>query len=118
MKTAREYLAERYPWLNLTDSIAAAFVLALLIVAIWPRAQVISDLIVVTAIPGTIGAILWGLTFWSEARVQIGRRKLRYKSVRRIGGIVALFCLPFLLLQQASIYLRGPNILRELPPDA
>ena len=112
MKSPRQHLSERYPWLNLADSLAAAAVLLLAIVAIWPHSRLVIDLVLVTAIPGLIAAIIWSLTFWQNARVQIGRLKLRYKSVRRSAGIAALLCLPFLLLQQASIYLRGPNILR------
>jgi tetratricopeptide (TPR) repeat protein len=117
MKTPRQYLSERYPWLNLADSLAVAGVVLVVIVAIWPHSRLVTDLVLVTAIPGLIAAIVWAMTFWQKACVQIGRLKLRYKSVRRSAGIAALFCLPFLLLQQASIYLRGPNILRELPPE-
>ncbi|MGA9725759.1 MAG: hypothetical protein WBQ86_25120, partial [Candidatus Binatus sp.] len=112
MRTPRQYFSERYPRLNLADSLAVAVVLALVIVAIWPHSRLVVDLVLVTAIPGSIAAIVWALTFWQKARVQIGRLKLRYKSVRRSAGIAALFCLP-LLLQQASIYLQGPNMLRE-----
>ena len=117
MRSPRQYLSERYPWLKLADSLAVAIALVLAIVAIWPHSQLVIDLVVVTAIPGLIAASLWGLTFWQKVRVQVGRLKLRYKSVRRIAGITALSCLPFLLLQQASIYLRGPNILRERAVD-
>ena len=117
MSNVRRYLSERYPWLNLTYLLVAASAIALLLVAIWPHSQLIADLVVLTAIPGILGAILWGMTFWAKARVQIGRRKLRYKSVRRIGGLAALFCLPFLFLQQASIYLRGPKILPGPAPE-
>ncbi len=112
MTTPHQYFSKRYPWLNLADSLAATAVLALGIVALWPRSRLVVDLVLVTAIPGLIAAIVWSLTFSQKARVQIGRLKLRYKSVRRSAGIAALLCLPFLLLQQASIYLRGPNILR------
>jgi len=115
MRNPRQYFAERFPRLTLVDSLAAAFVLVLLIIVIWPNSRLIVELVFVTAIPGAIGGIVWGLTFWTKARIQIGRLKLRYKAVRRYAGIVALACLPFLLLQQASIYVRGPNILREPP---
>jgi tetratricopeptide (TPR) repeat protein len=117
MRSAKQYIAERFPWLNLFDSIAVVFVLALVAVSLWPHSGLIVDLVFITAIPGSIAAIVWSLTFWQKARVQIGRLKLRYKAVRRIAGIAAVICLPFLLLQQASIYLQGPNILRELPPE-
>ncbi len=117
MRSPKQYMADRFPWLNLPDSIAAAFVLALIVVSLWPHSRLMVDLVFITAIPGLIAAIVWSLIFWQKARVQIGRLKLRYKAVRRIAGVAALSCLPFLLLQQASIYLRGPNILRELPPE-
>jgi tetratricopeptide (TPR) repeat protein len=113
MSSAKQYMADRFPWLNLFDSIAAAFVLALVAVSIWPHSWLIVDLVFITAIPGSIAAIVWSLTFWQKARVRMGRLRLRYKAVRRIAGIAALICLPFPLLQQASIYLQGPNILRE-----
>ena len=117
MRSPRQYFSERYPWLRLVDSLAVAIALVLVIVAIWPHSRLVIDLVLITAIPGLIAAIVWGLTFWQKARVQVGRLKLRYKSVRRIAGLTALFCLPYLLLQQASIYLRGPNILREPAVD-
>jgi tetratricopeptide (TPR) repeat protein len=79
------------------------------------HARLVTDLVIVTAIPGTIGAMVFGLTFWSKARVQIGRRQLRYKAVRRVAGIVALACLPFIMMQRASIYLRSP---REVVSEA
>src|SRR5258708_36673956 len=115
MSPPRQLLSERYPWLNLADSLAAAVVLLLAIVAIWPHSRIVIDLVLLTAIPGSIAAIIWALTFWQKARAQIGRLKLRYKSMRRNAGIAALLCLPFLLLQQASIYLRAPNIPPQLP---
>ena len=115
MSTPSQYIADRFPWLTRARALAGAFGIALLVVFIWPHARLVTDLVIVTAIPGTIGAIVFGLTFWSKARVQIGRRQLRYKAVRRIAGIVALACLPFLLMQRASIYLRSP---REVVTEA
>jgi tetratricopeptide (TPR) repeat protein len=117
MRSPKQYIAYRFPWLSLFDSLAAAFVLGLIAVCIWPLSRLIIDLVFITAIPGSIAAIVWSLTFWPKARVRIGRLKLRYKAVRRIAGIAALSCLPFLLLQQTSIYLQGPNILRGRAVD-
>lgn len=115
MSSPNQHIADRFPWLTRARAVAGAFGIALLVVFIWPHARLVTDLVIVTAIPGTIGAIGFGLTFWSRARVQIGRRRLRYKAVRRIAGIVALACLPFLLIQRASIYLRSP---REVVTEA
>ena len=109
MSSPSQYIADRFPWLTRRRAAAGAFGIALLVVFIWPHARLAADLVIVTAIAGTIGAIVFGLTFWSKARVQIGRRRLRYKAVRRVAGIVALACLPFVLMQRASIYLRSPR---------
>jgi tetratricopeptide (TPR) repeat protein len=117
MKSPRQNVADKFPWLTLTDSLVIAFVLVLAIVAIWPHAHLVGDIVLLTAIPGSAAAVVWGLTFWPKARVQFGRRKLRYKSVRRVAGLAAVACLPFLMLQQTSIYLRGPNLLRVTPFD-
>jgi tetratricopeptide (TPR) repeat protein len=106
MRTPRQYLSDRYPWLNITDIFAALFAFILAIVVMWPHARVVTDLVVVTALPGSLALILWVLTFSQKARIQIGRRKLRYKSVRRLALNAATICLPLLIFQQASIYLR------------
>ena len=121
MKTPRDYLSERYRSLNLTDSLAAAFVLVLLIVAIWPHSRLVTDLVLVTAIPGLIAAVVWILTFWQKARVQIGRLKLRYKPMRRIAGIAALFCLRFCCCSKLQSIFRGRTSFASAPsmlPDS
>ena len=115
MSSPSQHFVERFPWLTRGRAMAGAFGIGPLIVLIWPHAPLVTELVIVTAIPGTIGAIVWGLTFWSKARVQIGRLNVQYKSVQRIAGIVTLVCLPFLLMQRASIYLRGP---REVVTEA
>ena len=115
MSSPSQYIADRFPWLTRARAVAGAFGIALLIVFIWPHARLVTDVVIVTAIAGTIAAIAFGLTFWSKARVQIGRRQLRYKAVRRVAGIVALACLPFILMQRVSIYFRSP---REVVSEA
>ncbi|MGA9472801.1 MAG: serine hydrolase domain-containing protein [Terriglobales bacterium] len=109
MRSPSKYIAERLPWLTRARAMAGAFGIALLMVFIWPHAHLVTELIIVTAIPGSIGAIVWVLTFWSKARVELERGQFQSKAVRRVAGIVALACLPFLLMQRASIYLRSPR---------
>jgi tetratricopeptide (TPR) repeat protein len=109
MSNADQNIVDRFPRMTRSRAIAAAFVIALLIVFIWPHADVVTELVVVTAIPGFIGAVVWGLTFWSKARVELERRQFRCTAIRRVAGIVALACLPFMLMQRASIYLRSPR---------
>ena len=67
MKSPRQYVADKFPWLTLTDSLVIAFVLVLAIVAIWPHAHLVGDIVLLTAIPGSAAAVVWGLTFWSES---------------------------------------------------
>src|SRR6266849_8570177 len=109
MSAPSQSLSERFSWLTRGRALAGAFGIALIPVFIWPHSRMAVDLVIVTAVPGLLGATLWGLTFWSKARVQIGRLKLRYKTVRRIAGAVALIGLPFLLVQRTSIFLRAPR---------
>jgi tetratricopeptide (TPR) repeat protein len=89
--------------------VAGAYLVLLVAVMIWPRASLVASIVMLTAIPGLLSAALWGLTFWSRARVQIGRMKFRYKDVRRLSATIAIGLLPFLLVQRASIHLRGPS---------
>jgi YD repeat-containing protein len=59
MRTPRQYFSERYPWLDLADSLAAAVVVVLVIVAIWPHSRLVIDLVQVTAIPGSLDKLRW-----------------------------------------------------------
>ena len=45
MKSPRQYVADKFPWLTLTDSLVVAFVLVLAIVAIWPHAHLVGDIV-------------------------------------------------------------------------
>src|SRR5260370_13797128 len=114
MSAPNQSLFDGLSWVTCDRALAGAFGLALLVGFIWPQSRLAIDLVIVTAIPGSLGAILWGLTFWSKARIQIGRQKLRYKTVRTIAGAIALFGLPFILMQRVSIYLRAPQ---EVAPE-
>ena len=109
MSAPNQSLSDRFSWLTRGRALAGAFGIALILVFIWPHSRLAVDSVIVTAVPGSLAASLWALTFWSKARVQIGRQKLRYKTVRRIAGVVALVGLPFLLVQRTSIYLRSPR---------
>lgn len=79
--------------------------IALLIVLIWPHARLVVEIVTVATIVGALSAAVCGLTFWAKARVQMGRRKLRYKDVRRVSAMVALVGLSFLAAQRSSLRL-------------
>ncbi len=103
MVVMSESLFARFPWFTRTRASAAIFGIALLGVALWPRAHRTIEFVTVTAIAGALGAVASGLTFWAKARVQIGRRKLRYKRVRELSAAIAVVGLSFLMVQRVSI---------------
>jgi hypothetical protein len=94
--------AGRLTWRNLRWAALATFVLVLAIVFFWSRSTFAVRLVVLTTVLGASAALLCGLTFWHNARVQIGRRGLRFKAVRRIAAIAAAFNLSFLFIWTLS----------------
>jgi len=56
---------------------------------------------------GVISGVLCALTFWSKARIRIGRLKLRYKLVRRNAALVAVIGVCFLLTEAISLGVRN-----------
>jgi hypothetical protein len=66
------------------------FALALAIAYLAPGAGPIRALAIVAALSAIAGSVIFGLTFWRDARIQIGRRRLRYRNVRQVAGITAL----------------------------
>jgi tetratricopeptide (TPR) repeat protein len=96
------------PWLTLRRGLLAAYGIVLLSIYLWPDADLIVEIILLATIPGTLATMVWGLTFWQPARVQIGRRQLKYKAVRRVAALIALACLPFLTTRYLSIWVHQP----------
>src|SRR5580704_11395115 len=94
--------AGRLTWRNLRRAVLATFVLVLAIVFFWPRSTFAVRLVVLATVLGSSAALICGLTFWHKARVQIGRRGLRFKAVRRVAAIAAAFNLSFLLIWTLS----------------
>ncbi|HXR25727.1 MAG TPA: hypothetical protein VN742_10235, partial [Candidatus Binataceae bacterium] len=90
-------------WLTPFRILAIFFVLQLLIEFLWPNAGLSVSVAHLGGFIGSAALILCGLTFWSKARVQIGRRKLRYKTVRINAGIVAAIGLSFIVVQKTSL---------------
>lgn len=84
-------------------ALVVAAVIVLLGVYLWPHTDLTNDLVFIASIPGAFAALVFGLTFWHRARVQIGRLQLKYKTVRRIAGTTALVGLSLLLIQRVSI---------------
>lgn len=108
-------MRRQYPWLTRGRAIAATFVGALLVVFIWPGARRIVELVTIATIAAVVAVTVFGLTFWAKARVQIGRRKLRYREVRRRSAIAALLGLSFLAARLVSIRIGGAG---PVAPDA
>src|SRR6185312_9156777 len=72
----------------------AIFVLTLSVELFAPNTWVSRIIADFGAIAFLLSSLIWAASFWSRARVQIGKLKLRYKMVRRSAGIAALlgFC--------------------------
>ncbi len=102
-------IAQKFPWLTPRRFLFGSFALAVAITYLLPTSAVVEELVQIATVLGVAGAIVWGLTFWHPARVQIGRRKLKYRSVRRFAGGVALACLPFFVVQRFSLSLQLPS---------
>src|SRR5437868_2633000 len=102
MDSIKQYLE----WFTAWRVIAIAYGVVLLTIYLWPDVEAAKEIALLTVIPAAIGAAVRGLTFWQSARVQIGPSKLKYKTVRRNARLVALACLPFLLVQRLAFAMR------------
>ncbi|HTR63118.1 MAG TPA: tetratricopeptide repeat protein [Candidatus Binataceae bacterium] len=80
-------------WLASKWTRRVAFVIGLFFVFLWPHADLTAELVLLASIPGVIGLVLFGLTFWQKARVQMGRLQLRYRTIRYVAGVTAAICL-------------------------
>ena len=80
-------------WLASKWTRRVAFVIALGCAFLWPHADLTAELVLLASIPGVVGLVVFGLTFWQKARIQIGRLQLRYRRVRLVAGLAAVICL-------------------------
>ncbi len=51
---------------------------------------------------GLIAGLLCGLTFWRRARVEIGRRRLKYRNLRKVTGWAAAAGISLLIVSHSS----------------
>ena len=89
---------------HLRSAAAALFGILLLIIFFLPHTPMVSAFVTIASVIGSLGAILCGLTFWTKARVLIGRLKFRFKAVRRWAGVTALVFLSFLAMQRVAFH--------------
>jgi hypothetical protein len=94
-------------WLTPVRILGAFIVLALLLEFLIPNAGLSASVAHLGGFIGSVVLFVCSLTLWSKARVQIGRRKLRYKTVRINAGVVAAIGLSFIVVQQTSLKLRN-----------
>ena len=99
---------------------AALLGILLLIVLFFPHASLVGTFVTTTTMIGSLGAVLWGLTFWRPARVQIGRLKFRFRVVRRAAGATALVALCFLVMQRGALRVWGnqEQVTANVPPGS
>ena len=92
---------------RLRSGAAALFGILLFVVFFLPGTSLVSEFVTIATVIGSLGAILYGLTFWKKARVKIGRLKFRFKVVRRSAGVTALVFLSFLVMQRGALHVWG-----------
>jgi hypothetical protein len=102
-------------WLTPVRILGAFIVLALLLEFLIPNAGLSASVAHLGGFIGSVALFVCSLTLWSKARVQIGRRKLRYKTARINAGIVAAIGLSFIVVEQTSLKLRNhPELVRPV----
>lgn len=94
-------------WLTSFRILVASIVLLFLLEFLWPNADLSVSVAHLGGLIGSVALILCGLTFWSKARVEIGRRKFRYKTVSINAGIVASIGLSIIIVQKLSLGMRN-----------
>ena len=89
-------------------AIAAAAAIAALCVFFLPRARLVVQFVHGASLIAAVAAIAFCLTFYDGARAKIDRLNIRYKSVRRLAGVVASIGFLFLLLREVSLRVGSP----------
>jgi hypothetical protein len=85
----------------------AMFAVALLVVFFWPRGWFVTRFVIGFASIGFGAGGLFALTYWREARIRIGRLKLRYMAVRRIAALATIAGLAPLLVRAVAVALNS-----------
>jgi len=89
MRTALKRIATALGALSAGSKLLLAYGLVLVAVYLLAALRVVHLAGLLAGLLGLISGALCGLTFWHRARVEIGRRKLKYRNIRRITGITA-----------------------------
>jgi hypothetical protein len=89
MRPAFKRFATTLGALSAGIKLLAAYVLAVATVYFAPAVRPVRLFAMVAGLLGLAAAILYGLTFWHRARIEIGRRQLKYRNLRKVTGLAA-----------------------------
>src|SRR5208337_2710497 len=92
---------------NAKRAVIYSIAASLLLIAILPQSSLATALVTIGVWAGVVSGVLYSLTFWTKARVRIGRLRLRYKLVRRNAAWAAVIGFSFLLMQAVSLGVRN-----------
>jgi len=87
MRTALKRIATALGSLSPGSKLLLLYGLGLAAVYFLPTVRPVRALALTAGVLALIAGLLCGMTFWHRARVEIGRRKLRYRNLRRIAGL-------------------------------
>jgi hypothetical protein len=89
MRTSLKPIATALGSLGPGSKLLLVYGLALTTVYLLPTVRPVRLLALIAGLLGLLAGFLCGLTFWHRTRVEIGRRKLKYRNLRQITGMTA-----------------------------
>jgi len=89
MRTALNRIAPALGALNAATKLLAIYAVALVVVYFLRSLRPVHLFALIAGLLGLIAGLLCGLTFWHRARVEIGRRQLKYRNLRKVTGLAA-----------------------------
>jgi hypothetical protein len=89
MRTSLKPIATALGSLSPGSKLLLAYGLALATVYFLPTVRLVHVFALIAGVFALLAGFLCGLTFWHRARVEIGRRKVKYRNLRQITGLMA-----------------------------
>jgi hypothetical protein len=89
MRNALKRIATALGALSPESKLLLVYSLALFAVYFLAAARPVQLFALIAGLFGLIAGLLCGLTFWHRARVEIGRRRLKYRNLRKVTGLAA-----------------------------
>jgi hypothetical protein len=89
MRTPLKRIATTLGSLSSGSKLLLLYGLALATAYFLPTVRLVHVFALIAGVLALLGGLLCGLTFWHRARIEIGRRQLKYRNLRRVTGLAA-----------------------------